>query len=84
MWSEHYEQAVALLVASRHFECLGVALWRGITKDVNGIAYLVARAIGRRGIKGRYPLAKAVKSSMVRIGMLFREALDRISADMKV
>jgi len=52
------------------------------SKDVNGIAYLVARAIGRRGIKGKEPLKKAVESSKTRIGMLFREALDRIAQEM--
>lgn len=51
---------------------------------INGVAYLVARAIGRKGIKGRYPLKKAVESSRVRVGMFFREALDRIAKEMEV
>ena len=51
---------------------------------VDGLAYIVARAIGRRGIKGRFFMKKAIESSKVRIGMLFREAVDRISKDMEV
>jgi len=52
--------------------------------SVNGIAYLVARSIGRRGIKGKFFMKRAVESSKVRIGMLFREALDRIANEMAV
>ena len=51
-------------------------------KDLDGIAYLVARSIGRKGIKGRFPLAKAVNRSVTRIGMLFRTALDNIAKEM--
>ena len=49
---------------------------------VNGIAFVIARAIGRRGIKAKEPLKKAVEASKVRVGMLFREALDRITNEM--
>jgi len=51
---------------------------------VGHVAVLVARAIGRRGIKGRYYLRKGLATSKVRIGMLFRDAVERIVRDLKV
>lgn len=50
--------------------------------EVDGVAFLVARAIGRKGIKGRFFMRKAVQTSTTRISQFFQKAADLTAEDM--
>ena len=53
-------------------------------RQLKGVAYVVARAIGKRGIKGKFFLTNAVKNSRASIERLFTVAVENISKDMDV
>ena len=48
-------------------------------KDVKGVAFVVARNIGRRGIKGKKFLQRGYDQSKPRVYAYFQQALDRIT-----
>jgi hypothetical protein len=52
--------------------------------DVRGVAFVIARSIARKGIQGRFFLAKALAVSVERITGFFLEAADAILRDMKI
>jgi len=54
---------------------------KGLSK---GVAFVVARSIGRKGIKGRRFMTKAVDATKVRVGMLLRHALQQFTDDLRV
>ncbi len=49
------------------------------TEDAPGVAFTIARAISRRGIKGRFFMKQAWERSQVRVNGFFARALERIA-----
>jgi len=60
-----------------------VHLKMGISNEkARGVAYVVARAISRRGIKGYFYLKRGLEASRVRIQGYFDEALTNLGKDL--
>lgn len=51
-------------------------------KDVKGVAFVVARAIGKKGIKGRFYMKKGWDQSKAQVNRYFAQALDKIVEDL--
>lgn len=51
--------------------------------EAHGVAFVVARAIGRRGLKGKFFLTRAYAEAKERIFGFFLDAADKILKDMK-
>lgn len=52
------------------------------TEDAPGVAYVVARSIGRKGIKGRFFMRRAYEENKNRVMAFFVTALDRITKEL--
>jgi hypothetical protein len=62
-----------------------VHLKLGVPADkAPGVAFQVARSIGRKGIKGRFFMRRAFERSKAAIDGFFRSALDAITRDLAV
>jgi hypothetical protein len=58
--------------------------WAHLVLGDEGLAFVVARAIGRRGIKGRFFLKQAFEKNQARIGQFFTDALAALAKELAV